>query len=102
MTLNFKIDNIVLQPTSYCNLNCSYCYLSNRDKTMQMTKEVTIQLAEQIRKNGQTIKILWHGGEPTSSGINHFNEISEPFVDLEREGLVLQRIQTNASLIKRN
>lgn len=99
MSLKFKIDNIVLQPTSYCNLNCSYCYLPDRSKVLLMTKEITTRLAEQIRSNGRSVKILWHGGEPTSSGLKHFTEISAPFIDLEKDGIISHRIQTNASLI---
>ena len=42
---------IILQPTSYCNINCSYCYLGHRDDKRLMSREVV----EALRENGRRL-----------------------------------------------
>jgi uncharacterized protein len=31
------LELLVIQPTPFCNLNCSYCYLPDRQNTRKMS-----------------------------------------------------------------
>lgn len=63
---------IILQPTSYCNINCSYCYLGHRDEKRLMAREVVEALREKLfsRLPRQSAPlVVWHAGEPTAAPI---------------------------------
>ncbi|MBI3458701.1 radical SAM protein [Candidatus Azambacteria bacterium] len=98
MEIKFAFKNLVLQPISLCNLNCTYCYLPNRDKNLRMKSEITEAVAKSII-NIPKMRITWHGGEPLTCGLDHFKKLIQPFVFLEKEGRVKHSIQTNATLI---
>src|SRR4030088_999971 len=66
---------IILQPTPYCNINCSYCYLNHRDDKRLMSQEVVEALREKIfcRLPPQSAPIVvWHAGEPTAAPIEWY------------------------------
>jgi len=98
MEIKFGFTNLVLQPTSLCNLDCTYCYLPNRDKNLRMGVEVTQAIAKNIASFPK-MRITWHGGEPLACGLDHFEKLIKPFISLEEEGKVKHSIQTNATLI---
>ncbi len=59
---------IVLQPTPFCNINCDYCYLRNRDDRTIMSAEVVGAIRDKIFPKisaDATPTIIWHAGEPT-------------------------------------
>jgi uncharacterized protein len=99
MDVDFCLANIVLQPTSLCNLNCKYCYLPERSKNLKMYPLVTQNLADNLRNLEHPVKIVWHGGEPLACGIDYFTTLIQPFHELEKRGLISHVIQTNATLI---
>lgn len=90
---------MVMQPTQLCNLNCSYCYLPERDKDRKMPTVVAERVAQGIADLGNVVEIVWHGGEPLSCGINHFAKLMDPLESLRKRKLVRHAIQTNATLI---
>ena len=61
------IDIVVVQPTPFCNINCSYCYLPQRnDKTVMQQSTVRV-LFEQVFASGwanEDLTVIWHAGEP--------------------------------------
>ncbi len=66
---------IILQPTPYCNINCSYCYLSHRGDKRLMSREVVEALREKIfrRLSARSAPIVvWHAGEPTAAPIEWY------------------------------
>jgi uncharacterized protein len=109
---------ISLQPTSYCNINCSYCYLNHRDDKRLMSQEVVEALRDKIfcRLPPQSAPIVvWHAGEPTTAPIEWYEYAYSRLLDVapaqasfamqsngiainERWIELLRRTNTNVSL----
>ena len=94
-------DSVILQPTSLCNLNCKYCYLADRDKNLKMSPTVVERVVEAINICDHPFRVTWHGGEPMSSGLKHFESLVHPMQGLMSRNLIQQVIQTNATLINK-
>lgn len=92
-------QRIVMQPTSLCNLNCTYCYLAHRMENNKMSLRVAEAVARSIECEEEAFRITWHGGEPLSCGLAYFKDLLKPFDSLRLEGRVSHSIQTNATLI---
>ncbi|MEV0035066.1 cyclophane-forming radical SAM peptide maturase AmcB [Streptomyces sp. NPDC050804] len=95
-------QTVVVQPTTWCNLDCRYCYLPFRKLKHQMPLEVAEALAQavaQFEGSGHPIGIVWHGGEALAVGQQKFVALLAPFEDLRRAGRVQHYVQTNATLI---
>ncbi|MFG1904635.1 cyclophane-forming radical SAM peptide maturase AmcB [Micromonospora carbonacea] len=92
---------LVVQPTSFCNLDCAYCYLPDRRSRRLMTVEVARACATSIEQQGSEhpVSVVWHGGEPTATPIGHFRNLLTAFEPLRRTGRVRHEIQTNATLV---
>ncbi len=101
MLTDFVLKGIVMQPTTFCNLNCKYCYLPARDKNLLMLPIVASRVAEGLGAVGNKIEVIWHGGEPLSCGIEHLAELLDPFEDLRHADLLIHAVQTNATLINK-
>jgi uncharacterized protein len=101
--MSFKL--LVVQPTSLCNLNCSYCYVPERkDKTRLDIDKITKFVDNVDFKDSSNLEILWHAGEPLTVGIDYFKEVTERVKEiLSNKGIpesnVSFTIQTNATLI---
>jgi uncharacterized protein len=66
---------IVLQPTPYCNIRCTYCYLGNRDDRRLMADSVIEAIREKIFANlapDAAPTVVWHAGEPTAAPISWY------------------------------
>ncbi len=94
-------DLVVVQPTTLCNLNCSYCYLPFRKRRLEMSLGVARRIAESLKDMppGHTTEVCWHGGEPLAIGPEKLAALMDPFEDLRRAGRVRHSLQTNATLI---
>ncbi|MEU0219314.1 cyclophane-forming radical SAM peptide maturase AmcB [Streptomyces sp. NPDC006265] len=95
-------QTVVVQPTTWCNLDCRYCYLPFRKLKHQMPLEVAEALAQAVAQfddSGHPIGIVWHGGEPLAVGQQKFAALLAPFEALRRAGRVHHYVQTNATLI---
>ena len=72
------INLVVIQPTPFCNLDCDYCYLPNRD----LKERLSLDLIEPIFKAiftspfvGEFVDICWHAGEPLAVPISYYKEV---------------------------
>jgi len=66
---------IVLQPTPYCNINCDYCYLANRDERRLMADEVIDAIRDKLFLRlapDASPRVVWHAGEPTVAPIGWY------------------------------
>jgi uncharacterized protein len=103
------IEMVVLQGTSYCNLNCSYCYLSeqSRRRSNRMTPETIRQTFGKIFSSsflGDRLRVSWHSGEPLVLKPDYYRQaIDIIFDELEKSPhphtVVDFDFQTNGTLI---
>jgi uncharacterized protein len=87
---------VVMQPTTLCNLDCSYCYLPFRAQDKRMPVEVAAAVADAVGDFAQAgrFSVVWHGGEPLAAGREHLAALLAPF-----DPAVEHHVQTNATLI---
>jgi uncharacterized protein len=87
---------VVMQPTTLCNLDCSYCYLPFRAADRRMPVEVAAAVATAVNgyARAQRFSVVWHGGEPLAAGRDHLAALLAPF-----DAGVEHHVQTNATLI---
>lgn len=102
------IGLLVIQSTSLCNLDCSYCYLPDRQKrnifNLQQQLPLLLERVYESPFWGPHLSILWHAGEPLTLPTAFYDEASNIIrretADLQAQGVVIeQHIQTNATLI---
>jgi uncharacterized protein len=86
--------SVVMQPTTLCNLNCSYCYLPARRADLRMPVEVASAVAVAVRAWRSPVDVIWHGGEPLAAGREHLGALLDQFAPDVRH-----HVQTNATLI---
>jgi uncharacterized protein len=94
---------LVLQPTPFCNIDCTYCYLPHRSSK----KRLTFELAEIIFKKllafptiAESLTIVWHAGEPMVLPVSYYERMFEliraiapPYLNIRHS------FQTNGMLI---
>jgi uncharacterized protein len=71
----FRPRLIILQPTPYCNIDCSYCYLGHRNDRRLMSHAVVEAVRDKILARlppGCVPNIVWHAGEPTTAPIGWY------------------------------
>ena len=94
---------LVIQPTPFCNIDCSYCYLPHRS----LKKKLTLESAGIIFKKlfgfptvRDSVTIVWHAGEPLVLPPLYYEQMFDLVGDLTPAGLqVRHSFQTNGTLI---
>ena len=94
---------LILQPTSFCNIDCDYCYLPDRNSSARMSL-ITLRLAaERLRDDGlagATLTVVWHAGEPLAMPRGFYDDAADLLDEvLGNSCAVSHSIQTNATLI---
>ena len=62
-----RLRLLVLQPTPFCNINCSYCYLPDRTSRARMslaTLDLVCHRVFESARLDRKLEVAWHGGEP--------------------------------------
>ena len=102
------IGLLVIQSTSLCNLDCSYCYLPDRQRRNVFNLQQQLPLLlERVYESpfwGPHLSILWHAGEPLTLPTSFYDQasaiIQRQTAGLQEQGVVIeQHLQTNATLI---
>jgi uncharacterized protein len=102
-TLAGPVKLLVLQGTPFCNIDCSYCYLPDRDSKAKMSAETVRGIVQRLREDGLlrgTLLVNWHAGEPLVLPPSFYEERIPLFQPLVDDGIaVTHSLQTNGMLV---
>jgi uncharacterized protein len=95
---------VIIQPTPFCNISCSYCYLdiSNRSDTTRMTADTVEAIATFLRDvpvRKEPLNVCWHAGEPLVVPISFYERAFECFATSPGLPAIQHIFQTNGTLI---
>ena len=97
------LETVVVQPTPFCNINCRYCYLPDRNDKTVMAQSTVAALFEKVFSSGwvgEGLTVIWHAGEPLVLPISFYDAAFATIEALRPRNLQLQHsIQTNGMLI---
>jgi uncharacterized protein len=98
-----RLDLLVVQPTPFCNIDCRYCYLPDRNSKAVVSTETLANLFSQLFASGwvaDRLSLVWHAGEPMVLPIAFYRDAFALIDRLKPAGLpVLHSFQTNGMLI---
>ena len=106
--IDFEVDApqlrlLVLQPTPFCNIDCSYCYLAERQLTARMSLATVESACRRVFESGllaPQLEIAWHGGEPLVVPVAWYEAATELALQLSPPGVRLKHhFQTNGLLL---
>lgn len=98
-----RIELLVIQPTPFCNINCRYCYLPDRNSKALVKPDTLSNLFVQIFTSGWVqngLSVVWHAGEPMVLPIGFYRNAFRMIDRLKPPDLaVTHSFQTNGTLI---
>src|SRR5579871_3006664 len=98
-----KIQLLIVQPTPFCNIDCTYCYLPDRRSKHVVATETLANLFTQVFASGWAndhLTVIWHAGEPMVLPTTFYAEAFRLVDKLKPAGLHLTHsFQTNGTLI---
>jgi uncharacterized protein len=98
-----SIDLLVIQPTPFCNIDCKYCYLPDRNSKAVVSAQTLHNLFSQVFASGwlgNCLSVVWHAGEPMVLPIGFYRDAFAMVERLRPQGLrVVHSFQTNGTLI---
>jgi uncharacterized protein len=98
-----SIRTIVVQPTPFCNINCTYCYLPQRSVKSVIAPATVRTLFEKVFASGlaaDELSVIWHAGEPLVMPVSFYDEAFAMIEALRPATIRVQHsIQTNGILI---
>ncbi|HEY1433563.1 MAG TPA: cyclophane-forming radical SAM/SPASM peptide maturase GrrM/OscB, partial [Stellaceae bacterium] len=98
-----RIELLVIQPTPFCNIDCRYCYLPDRNSKSVVAPATLFNLFSQVFASGwlkDCLSIVWHAGEPMVLPIGFYRDAFR-MIDREKPTAleVIHSFQTNGTLI---
>lgn len=97
------MDLLVVQPTPFCNIDCKYCYLPDRNSKAVVAPQTLRNLFSQVFGSGwvqNCLSVVWHAGEPMVLPIAFYRDAFAMIESLRPRDLsVVHSFQTNGTLI---
>ncbi len=101
------ISLVVIQPTSFCNLDCDYCYLPHRQLKNRLSLDLIEPIFQRIYTSsflGCDFTVCWHAGEPLAVPISFYESAFEIINQADKKYntqpcQTWHSFQTNATLI---
>jgi uncharacterized protein len=94
---------LVIQPTPFCNIDCRYCYLPDRNSKAVVASETLANLFSQVFASGwvrDCLSVVWHAGEPMVLPIGFYRNAFRMVDRLKPADLsIVHSFQTNGTLI---
>lgn len=96
---------LVIQPTTLCNLDCTYCYLPDRHRRHLLDESLIRPILMRVLESpflGDGFTILWHAGEPLTRPPAFYDAATATLREVLRDHpqlMVDQSVQTNGTLI---
>jgi uncharacterized protein len=98
-----RIELLVIQPTPFCNIDCSYCYLPDRNTKAVVSSQTLGHLFSQVFASGwvqDCLPVVWHAGEPLVLPVAFYRDAFRTIDRLKPAGLTVSHaFQTNGMLI---
>jgi uncharacterized protein len=98
-----RIELLVIQPTPFCNIDCSYCYLPDRRSKSIVAMETLGNLFSQIFASGwvgDCLSVVWHAGEPMVVPVAFYRDAFRTIDRIKPNRLTVEHsFQTNGTLI---
>jgi len=98
-----RIDLLVVQPTPFCNIDCRYCYLPDRNSKAVVARQTLHNLFSQVFASGwvgDSLSVVWHAGEPMVLPIGFYRAAFRMIDRLKPADVVVAHsFQTNGTLI---
>ncbi|HEX3416505.1 MAG TPA: cyclophane-forming radical SAM/SPASM peptide maturase GrrM/OscB [Stellaceae bacterium] len=97
------IELLVIQPTPFCNIDCRYCYLPERNSKAVVAPATLLNLFSQVFASGwlqDCLSVVWHAGEPMVLPIAFYRDAFR-MIDRAKpsELAITHSFQTNGTLI---
>jgi uncharacterized protein len=103
MSTTPTIETLVIQPTPFCNIACTYCYLPHRSDRSVMRQDTLQAVFERVFTSGWAapeLTVIWHAGEPLVMPVAWYRAAFDLIEHLRPAHLhVRHAIQTNGTLI---
>ena len=107
MNYTRKEVNMLIKPSSLCNLRCKYCFYSDASPKRVlhggglMTEEtLETVVREAFSTSVRHVMFAFQGGEPTMAGLAFFKRFTELESQYKPSGVTVERsIQTNGTLL---
>jgi uncharacterized protein len=98
---------LVIQPTSFCNLDCDYCYLPDRHLKHRLSLDLIDPIFRRIFSSpffDGNFTVCWHAGEPLAVPISFYETVFAQIRETEQQfhsgaSMVHHSFQTNGTLI---
>jgi uncharacterized protein len=98
-----QLKLLVVQPTPFCNIDCTYCYLAGRQQTHRLSRETLRRVLQNLAADnliGNKLEICWHLGEPLSVGRAYYEDMIPALKEVVAGRTELSHtFQTNGTLI---
>ncbi len=98
-----RVRQIIIQATSFCNIDCKYCYLPHRGRKTRIELDTITSLFEQLLDLDiidSKVEVRWHAGEPLTVPIDFYRKAFAGISELSgKNHEVHHSLQTNGLMI---